>query len=745
MKIFSCILLLCAFCTGFAQTPEWISYTTGSQVNCLASDGQTLWIGTEGGLFKMNIATGQRELFTKTNSDLPDNRIQAIYLEANGDKWIGTGFREEGGGVAKLSGQTWTIYNTANSGLPSNSVNGISKQSNGTLWFSTYSGGVASFDGTDWTAHVAGGDAKLPMNSIRGISINAADAVTAISEWGFVSTLDDTTWTTLSLRDELGQITIVNSTFTAANGTLWIGSRIGLLHYDGSTITVYNTDNSGLPSNDITAITEDANGAIWVATGKNIVQYNGTWTTYNSGNSALPDDNFIALASDTAGNVWAGSVANGFAQFDGTSWTNYTTTGLPNHNVVDFVQDTSGTIWMATRASGIISFDGTTFTQYNNFPANTMLTDLLLDTDNHLWVGTTRGAAKFDGTNWTYYNSQNTGLPGDTVYALSRDAAGNIYLATGGAWINRGGIAKYNGSTWTFLTGQNSGMPADNNVNLVDALKVVTDASNNIWVATYYGLLKYNGSQWTHFKTNNGLPSNSISALAASGNNIIVGTTAGLARYNGSVFTVDTALNNFLPGKYVSSITVDGSELWIGTNKGVAHIDGSNREAFTPANSGLAAEFIHAIMVDADNRKWIGTTRGVSNYRMGGTFLYVPIETDGGDTTSNNDTTTNNDTISTHVENFVHGGNASLSPIAFPNPAQNDVTLFINFPEQYRSAPATMVIYNFLGISQLQTSFAAASEISKTKINLQSLSAGVYFYEIHSGGARLTGSFSVIR
>jgi hypothetical protein len=44
--------------------------------------------------------------------------LDAIAIDGQGNKWIGT----YGGGLAKFDGVNWTVYNTSNSGLPDNYV-----------------------------------------------------------------------------------------------------------------------------------------------------------------------------------------------------------------------------------------------------------------------------------------------------------------------------------------------------------------------------------------------------------------------------------------------------------------------------------------------------------------------------------------------------------------------------------------------------------------------------------------------
>jgi ligand-binding sensor domain-containing protein len=62
--------------------------------------------------------------------------------------------------------------------------------------------------------------------------------------------------------------------------------------------------------------------------------------------------------------------------------------------------------------------------------------------------------AKFDGINWTVYNTSNSGLPNDWVWAIAIDLEGNKWIGTLG-----GGLAKFDGINWTVYNTSNSGLP----------------------------------------------------------------------------------------------------------------------------------------------------------------------------------------------------------------------------------------------------------------------------------------------
>src|SRR4030067_765087 len=128
-KVVSGILLLLSF-SGIlisifgsqpseAQAPEtgWTLYTSGAEITALVDDGDFLWVGSYGGLAKLNKNTGDMTRYNTANSGLPDNMISSIAKDVNGDLWIGTD-----NGLARFNGVSWVVYNSGNSPLPRNDI-----------------------------------------------------------------------------------------------------------------------------------------------------------------------------------------------------------------------------------------------------------------------------------------------------------------------------------------------------------------------------------------------------------------------------------------------------------------------------------------------------------------------------------------------------------------------------------------------------------------------------------------------
>jgi ligand-binding sensor domain-containing protein len=96
--------------------------------------------------------------------------------------------------------------------------------------------------------------------------------------------------------------------------------------------------------------------------------------------------------------------------------------------------DPQGNKWFATEY-GISKFDGTNWTTYNTFNTASLADDryisVAVDSQNNKWFGTyDKGLSKFDGAAWTTYTCSNSGLAWDCVSAITVDAQGNKWFGT---------------------------------------------------------------------------------------------------------------------------------------------------------------------------------------------------------------------------------------------------------------------------------------------------------------------------
>jgi hypothetical protein len=191
------------------------------------------------------------------------------------------------------------------------------------------------------------------------------------------------------------------------------------------------------------------------------------------------------LALDNAGNKWIGFSNAGIAVYNG-SWTTYSwPMDLPSNNVTSFAFSGSNT-WAGTYR-GAAFFNGSNWTSYqvanSGIAGDTVLSVAVHNNDT--WFGTTNGLSKFDGTNWTTYNTSNSGLPANYIYSVAVDAAGAVWAGT-----QLGGLAYFNGSAWTVY----NGIFSTNSIR-----QVYIDNAGEVWVgggSTFVSqrIRKFNGT-----------------------------------------------------------------------------------------------------------------------------------------------------------------------------------------------------------------------------------------------------------
>ncbi|MDZ7260592.1 MAG: hypothetical protein ONB05_00530, partial [candidate division KSB1 bacterium] len=70
--------------------PEWLNYTRTSEQHLLVADNSYLWIGTEGGLIRLNLSTLAQQIYTRANSSITDNEILALARDQYNNIYVST-------------------------------------------------------------------------------------------------------------------------------------------------------------------------------------------------------------------------------------------------------------------------------------------------------------------------------------------------------------------------------------------------------------------------------------------------------------------------------------------------------------------------------------------------------------------------------------------------------------------------------------------------------------------------------
>lgn len=242
----------------------WRDNTNGVFLHPSVIEGDFLWVGSEEGLFRVNILNKRRKNFT-TSHGMVSNTVRAIAVDRLGFKWIGTDR-----GVSQFDGKkNWVSYDYGD-GLASNLINCIVVDQKDNIWF-----------GTD-----------------RGLSRYNGES-----------------FKNFTRREGLPDST-VNSLAIDADGVFWIGTDGGLVKFDQKVKKVF-TEKDGLPSNKVSAVAVDGRWNVWVGTADNgAARYDGnSWMSFGP-SQGLPAGKVYTIAVDLSDNKWFGTDA-GVYKYDG--------------------------------------------------------------------------------------------------------------------------------------------------------------------------------------------------------------------------------------------------------------------------------------------------------------------------------------------------------------------------------------------------------------------------------------------
>lgn len=221
-------------------------------------------------------------------------------------------------------------------------------------------------------------------------------------------------------------------------------------------------------------------------------------------NGGIPIGNYTVIVEASNGPVTSFDTCYLNVVSPSCYWTSYQ---FPNsyypsyHLTVDFL----GNKWIPGLYD-LIKYDGANWTEYNssnsNYPnGGSIASKLAVDLQNNIWMPMqSHGLVKFDGTFWTVYNTSNSAIPSDSLLAIVVDSAQNKWIATRNI-----GIAKFDGTSWTNYNSSNSPLP--NNC----IKKLSLDNFGNLWMAGYASysssnatfLGKFDGTTWTFYNSAN--------------------------------------------------------------------------------------------------------------------------------------------------------------------------------------------------------------------------------------------------
>ena len=186
--------------------------------------------------------------------------------------------------------------------------------------------------------------------------------------------------------------------------------------------TVWQTE-QGLPQNSVTAIVQDREGYLWLATNGGLARFDGVRFRVFGGDDfpSLQSSRFQSLHASRSGELWIGTRNGGLIRLHGGTVTAYLERdGLPSRNVRSIREDAEGKLWINT-ISGIACCAGGKLQAYPTYSGKAVTEFFLQARDGSMWFRSGTDVVRFgaDGSIAT--------LPGGFLVQEARD--GSVWVA----------------------------------------------------------------------------------------------------------------------------------------------------------------------------------------------------------------------------------------------------------------------------------------------------------------------------
>ncbi len=433
----------------------------------------------------------------------------------------------------------------------------------------------------------------------------------------------------------------VRTLYEDRRGDLWVGTNAGGLdRLDRTTgrFQAFRHDSANpasLSHDSVYAIVEGPDGALWIGTQRGLNRLDATRgqvERIRSGPGGLPGEYVQALAFDGGGRLWVGLWGNGLAVMDTASRAGRSfrhdaaqPRSLGGISVFALHRDPAGRMWVGTNVGLDVARDDGGFDHVTHTRA---WTGPVVDgPDGTLWVGAmgdglfqVEASAARVIRQLRHADGQRGSLGDDRIMALDVDAAGNLWVGTWGAGLQRLTAAALFLAAPPPLPAMPSGMEAG------DVTAMARDATGRLYVGLRSGalLMRDDGrAAWRRFDIARG--DLLLRLLPTRDGRVLIGSAEGLYRMDpasGRSSRVAHAAGDprgLGPG-YVSALAEDRSgRVWVGTGEGgLQRLDEGlrvvERHVHDPADpASLSDDYVIAILEDGAGTLWVGTRSGGLN------------------------------------------------------------------------------------------------------------------------------------
>jgi ligand-binding sensor domain-containing protein len=226
--------------------------------------------------------------------------------------------------------------------------------------------GLLRYDGNDWTAFTQN-NSNFPFAEGVGRITSGSDGKIYLATWtNGIVVYDGLNWSTISPSVDGLLAGVPKNIGIAPNGDLWVLVNQTIQHFDGTSWTNYNEQNSIIPPDiGLGNIVFTPNGDLWMSAGSpGVLRFSGNeWTRF--GGIVEPSVNIataFAITISPDEKVWAGTPYN-VAVFENDQWSamDQNNSLILNQRVEKIQAAVNGSIWMNSESKGLYVYNPSGF------------------------------------------------------------------------------------------------------------------------------------------------------------------------------------------------------------------------------------------------------------------------------------------------------------------------------------------------------------------------------------------------
>lgn len=498
------------------------------------------------------------------------------------------------------------------------------------LWIGT-NGGLVKFDRISRSYNVLHpSNSGLLMNAVTSLTKDREGALWVASRGAGVARLKDGNWTHFTSKDHNFGSGVIWAMSTDSAGTVWFGCDSGLVSYRDARFSRLTMEKAPFQTNNIFSLMTDRSGALWVGTQMTgskdperasvLRLKDGKWEVHNASTDVkFQSGSPYSIFEAKNGDMWFGFQSK-VARLKDKTWETYA--AIPSDGLYNYVyglnEDANGTMYMTT-SYGASRFDGTKWNVMSDYPLASGIS--IVSAEEGLWFCASQidGIALLKNNLWeSYHELSHTALPTNYVNAMTIDAHGVYWFAGNGHEVT-----SFDGETWK----QYQFLNADTD----RVVSLAADSSGNLWIGTISsGFCKWDGSKVTYYnRSNSPMISNSIFTIAydkkrdglwlggrtdQKSDSTVKGS---LLWYGGNSWRNYYPSNSKMPWVEFNDIEIDEmGDIWIAFPYfGVSRFDGAEEwTTFNAENSDLANNMPNDLAIDRKGHVWVASYSGAASY-----------------------------------------------------------------------------------------------------------------------------------